>query len=46
MHYYSYELPSVVTEEGLASAVCASVNESVKDHQQQRVQGVTALRYS
>jgi hypothetical protein len=32
MYYYPYELPSVVTEEGLASMVCASVNESVKDY--------------
>ena len=32
MHYYSYDLPSAVTEEGLASAVCARVNESVKDY--------------
>lgn len=32
MHYYSYDLPSAVTEEGLASMVCASVNESVKDY--------------
>lgn len=32
MCYYPYELPSVVTEEGLASMVCASVNESVKDY--------------
>ena len=27
MHYYSYDLPSAVTEEGLASAVCASVKD-------------------
>ena len=32
MYYYPYELPSVVTEEGLASMVCASVNDSVKDY--------------
>ena len=32
MHYYSYDLPSAVTEEGLASVVCARVNESVKDY--------------
>jgi hypothetical protein len=32
MYYYPHELPSVVTEEGLASMVCASVNESVKDY--------------
>ena len=32
MHYHSYDLPSAVTEEGLASMVCASVNESVKDY--------------
>ena len=32
MYYYSYDLPSAVTEEGLASAVCARVNESVKDY--------------
>ena len=32
MHYYPYDLPSAVTEEGLASMVCASVNESVKDY--------------
>ena len=32
MYYYPYELSSVVTEEGLASMVCASVNESVKDY--------------
>lgn len=27
MHYYSYDLPSAVTEEGLASMVCASVKD-------------------
>ena len=32
MHYHSYDLPSAVTEEGLASMVCARVNESVKDY--------------
>jgi len=32
MKYYFYDLPSAVTEEGLASMVCASVNESVKDY--------------
>ena len=32
MHYHSYDLPSAVTEEGLASVVCARVNESVKDY--------------
>ena len=32
MHYYSYDLPSAVTEEGLANMVYASVNESVKDY--------------
>ena len=32
MKYHSYDLPSAVTEEGLASIVCASVNESVKDY--------------
>ena len=32
MNYYSYDLPSAVTEEGLANMVCASVNESVKDY--------------
>lgn len=32
MNCYSYDLPSAVTEEGLASMVCASVNESVKDY--------------
>ena len=32
MHYHSYVLPSAVTEEGLASIVCARVNESVKDY--------------
>lgn len=32
MYYHSYDLPSAVTEEGLASVVCARVNESVKDY--------------
>ena len=32
MKYNTYDLPSAVTEEGLASMVCASVNESVKDY--------------
>ena len=32
MNYYSCDLPSAVTEEGLANMVCASVNESVKDY--------------
>ena len=32
MKYHSYDLPSAVTEEGLANMVCASVNESVKDY--------------
>ena len=32
MYYHSYDLPSAVTEEGLASIVCARVNESVKDY--------------
>ena len=32
MNYHSYDLPSAVTEEALASMVCASVNESVKDY--------------
>ena len=32
MKYHSYDLPSAVTEEGLASMVCASVTESVKDY--------------
>lgn len=32
MKYNSCDLPSAVTEEGLASMVCASVNESVKDY--------------
>ena len=32
MNYYSYDLPSAVTEEGLTNMVCASVNESVKDY--------------
>ena len=32
MIYHSYDLPSAVTEEGLASVVCARVNESVKDY--------------
>ena len=32
MYYHSYDLPSAVTEERLASIVCASVNESVKDY--------------
>ena len=27
MHYYSYDLPSAVTEERLASVVCASVKD-------------------
>ena len=27
MHYHSYDLPSAVTEEGLANAVCASVKD-------------------
>ena len=27
MHYHSYDLPSAVTEERLASAVCASVKD-------------------
>ena len=32
MRYNLYEYPSAVTEERLASIVCASVNESVKDY--------------
>lgn len=32
MHYFPDEYPSAVTEERLASIVCASVNESVKDY--------------
>ena len=27
MHYYSYDYPSVITEERLANAVCASVKD-------------------
>ena len=32
MNYNHYNCPSAVTEERLASIVCASVNESVKDY--------------
>jgi predicted RNase H-like nuclease (RuvC/YqgF family) len=38
MNYYSYDLPSAVTEEGLANIVYASVYESVKNY----LSGVTA----
>ena len=46
MHYYSYDLPSAVTEERLASVVCASVKDylgGVSDYVAQCQRRVTEL---
>lgn len=46
MHYYSYDLPSAVTEEGLTRAVCASVKDylsGVTDYVARCQQRVTEL---
>lgn len=46
MHYYSYDLPSAVTEEGLANMVCASVKDylgGVTDYVARCQQRVTEL---